>query len=112
MIYLIFSEYHSYFLQSQKVRRLIAQDFSDAFRKVDAILVPVSANHVPPLINQPSLSRNEDYANDLMTVPASLAGLPSIALPFGPEKAGMQVIGPYRSDDMILKLAKLLEEQY
>ncbi len=69
----------------------------------------MTANHLPPLIDQPISSRNEDYANDLLTVPASLAGLPAIAIPFGPKKIGMQIIGPYGSDDMILNLAKLLE---
>ena len=91
---------------------MIENDFAKIYQweKVDAIITPVSANNIPPLLDQSISSRNDDYVNDIMTVPSSLAGLPSIVIPFGPEKVGIQIIGASGKDQLVLKLGKLLEK--
>jgi aspartyl-tRNA(Asn)/glutamyl-tRNA(Gln) amidotransferase subunit A len=106
------SKYESYFLKAQQVRSLIAQDFANIFggQKIDALITPVSASNIPPLLEQPLPSRNDDYLNDIMTVPASLANLPSLVIPFGPKKVGIQIIGASGLDFKILKLGKLMED--
>jgi aspartyl-tRNA(Asn)/glutamyl-tRNA(Gln) amidotransferase subunit A len=106
------SKYESYFLKARQVRRLIAQDFANIYdgQQIDAVITPVTANNIPPLLKQPLPSRDDDYFNDIMTVPASLAGLPSVVIPFGPKKVGIQIIGASGLDFKILKLGKLMEE--
>lgn len=91
---------------------MIAQDFSDLFggQKIDAVITPVSASNIPPLLEQPLPSRDDDYLNDIMTVPASLANLPSLVVPFGPKKVGIQIIGASGLDFKVLKLGKLMED--
>lgn len=69
----------------------------------------MSANNLPPRLNQPLTTRNDDYLNDIMTIPSSLAGLPSLVIPFGPKKVGIQITGASGKDQMILKLGKLIE---
>ena len=74
--------YDAYYLKAQKIRTLIAQDFTEAFTKVDAILTPTapSAAFVQGEKSDDPISM---YLNDVFTVPASLAGLPGISLPAG-----------------------------
>jgi aspartyl-tRNA(Asn)/glutamyl-tRNA(Gln) amidotransferase subunit A len=96
-----------YYEQAAKVRTLIIKDFVKAFEKVDVILAPVTA--IPPF----NLGEKSDdplalYLMDMLTIPASLAGLPGLALPCGFTKSdlpvGMQLIGPRWSEEKLFSL--------
>jgi aspartyl-tRNA(Asn)/glutamyl-tRNA(Gln) amidotransferase subunit A len=106
-------EYETTYLQAQKVRHLIINDFKNAFTKVDAILVPTTTGVAFP-INQ-KMTPIEMYMNDIFTIPASLAGLPCISLPTGLSSnglpLGLQIIGNNFDEITVLKVAKFLELQ-
>ena len=77
--------YDAYYLKAQKVRRLIKNDFDEAYKKVDAILTPStpsSAFKIGEKTNDPVAM----YLNDIFTVPINLAGLPAISIPAGHDK--------------------------
>ncbi|RDW83991.1 glutamyl-tRNA(Gln) amidotransferase subunit HER2 [Aspergillus mulundensis] len=124
----------NYFVQAQRIRRLVQRDFDAAFRAahplaaeppysqtgVDVLICP-TAPSPPPSIN---LTINgagplDAYINDVFTVPASLAGLPAVSVPvYGDDAAGnqgsagvagIQVIGQYGDDELVLKVSELLE---
>jgi aspartyl-tRNA(Asn)/glutamyl-tRNA(Gln) amidotransferase subunit A len=105
--------YNAYYLKGQKVRALIAQDFRDAFTKVDAIVTPTSP--VPPFkIGERTNDPLQMYLADIYTVTGSLAGLPGISVPcgrIGPEllPVGMQIFGPAFGEALVLQLAQALE---
>ena len=99
--------YDAYYLQAQKVRRLIKNDFMAAYEQVDVILCPTSptpAFRIGEKINDPvSL-----YLTDIYTITANLAGVPGIALPAGfagDLPIGMQLLGPYFSEPRLLNIA-------
>lgn len=106
-------EYETTYLQSQKVRHLIINDFKDAYNKVDAILVPSTTGEAFALNKK--MTPFEMYMNDIFTIPASLAGLPCLSLPAALSKnglpLGLQLIGNYFDELTILKIAKVLESQ-
>ncbi|HEX2197996.1 MAG TPA: Asp-tRNA(Asn)/Glu-tRNA(Gln) amidotransferase subunit GatA [Burkholderiales bacterium] len=82
--------YDAYYLQAQKVRRLIARDFAAAFERCDVILGPTSPGTAF------EIGANTDdpvkmYLNDIFTIPAPLAGLPALSLPCGFDAAGLPV---------------------
>jgi len=96
--------YDAYYLKAQKVRTLIAEDFRDAFKKVDYIVTPTTptpAFKIGEITDPLSL-----YLQDVYTIPASLAGLPAISIPAGKTKdglpVGLQIIGKRNSDFMLL----------
>ncbi len=105
--------YDAYYLKGQKVRSLIAQDFSNAFAKVDAIVTPTSP--VPPFkigerVNDPL----QMYLADIYTVTGSLAGLPGISVPCGKIDCklpvGLQIFGPAFGEAKALQLAQAFEQ--
>jgi aspartyl-tRNA(Asn)/glutamyl-tRNA(Gln) amidotransferase subunit A len=105
--------YDAYYLKGQKVRALIAQDFRDAFTKVDAIVTPTS-----PVPAFKLGERTEDplqmYLADIYTVTGSLAGVPGISVPCGATRAGlpvgMQIFGPVFGEARVLQLAQAFED--
>lgn len=106
--------YDAYYLKAQKVRKLIKNDFDEAFKKVDAILTPStpsSAFKIGDKTNDPVSM----YLNDIFTVPVNLAGLPGISLPAGLDKnnypLGLQIIGKPFDEQGILDIAYSLEEK-
>jgi aspartyl-tRNA(Asn)/glutamyl-tRNA(Gln) amidotransferase subunit A len=127
----------NYFVQAQKVRRLVQQDFDRVFKMqnplhdhhdtasteddgVDFIICP-TAPTPPPLVSSVQKQDPLDaYVNDVLTVPASLAGLPAISVPapLGTESKnakwdeliGMQIIGQYGDDHSVLECAALMAE--
>lgn len=107
--------YDAYYLQAQKVRRLIKEDFTKAFEKVDVILTPTAPTQAFAIGDK---SMNEDpvnmYLNDIFTIPASLAGLPAMSLPIGLSKdglpLGLQLIGRSFDEGTVLKVAYALEK--
>ena len=105
--------YDAYYLKAQKVRRLIKNDFDEAYKKVDAILTPStpsSAFKIGEKLNDPVSM----YLNDIFTVPINLAGLPAISLPAGHDKngfpLGLQVIGRAFDEQTILNIAFSIEK--
>jgi aspartyl-tRNA(Asn)/glutamyl-tRNA(Gln) amidotransferase subunit A len=100
--------YDAYYLKGQKVRALIAQDFREAFQKVDAIVTPTSpvpAFKLGERVNDPL----QMYLADIYTVTGSLAGLPGISVPCGriggKLPVGLQVFGPAFGEARVLQLA-------
>ena len=105
--------YDAYYLKAQKVRRLIKNDFDEAYKKVDAILTPSTpsaAFKIGEKLNDPVSM----YLNDIFTVPINLAGLPAISIPAGHDKKGyplgLQVIGKAFDEQSILNIAFALEK--
>ena len=105
--------YDAYYLKAQKVRTLLTQDFEDAFRKVDAIVAPVSPTAAFKLgekVDDPLAM----YLADIYTVTADLAGIPGISVPCGEtnEKLpiGLQILGRHFDESTILRVAHACEK--
>jgi aspartyl-tRNA(Asn)/glutamyl-tRNA(Gln) amidotransferase subunit A len=100
--------YDAYYVQAQKVRRLIAADFETAFAQCDAIASPTAPGTAFRL-GEKTDDPVQMYLNDLYTIPASLAGLPAMSLPCGFDGAnlpiGLQLVGPYFSESRLLNVA-------
>jgi aspartyl-tRNA(Asn)/glutamyl-tRNA(Gln) amidotransferase subunit A len=100
--------YDAYYLQAQKVRRLIARDFTAAFERCDLILGPTSPTTAFELG-----AKTDDpvkmYLNDIFTIPAPLAGLPALSVPCGFDEAGLpvglQLMGNYFCEATLLGAA-------
>ncbi|KAI8936795.1 hypothetical protein NX059_006038 [Plenodomus lindquistii] len=129
----------NYFIQAQKIRRLVQKDFDSVFAApnpllerlsnseqkpkwdmMDALICPTAPTLAPPLSDVKDQDPLQAYMNDVFTVPASLAGLPAISVPvpIEPEadgtgdsepdivrSAGIQIIGQFGDDRMVLDLA-------
>ncbi|MFZ4120455.1 MAG: Asp-tRNA(Asn)/Glu-tRNA(Gln) amidotransferase subunit GatA [Caulobacterales bacterium] len=104
--------YDAYYLRAQKVRSRIAQDFSDAFEKVDAILTP-STPSAAFALGERDGDPVQMYLNDIFTVTANLAGLPGISVPASLDKAGLplglQVIGKALDEETVFAVGGALE---
>ena len=137
----------NYFLKAQKVRRLVQRDFDRIFAipnplrpaqqfdlgdmdesilmsnklgpaQVDYIICPTAPTLPPTLEDLSKQMPVDNYMNDVFTVPASLAGIPAMSIPFPipeafcvedkPTFAGMQIIGQYASDYELIKIAEVL----
>lgn len=72
-------------MQAQKIRRMVQQDFVRAFESCDLIMLPTVTQLVPPIIENVKNARNpvDEYIYDVLIVPASLAVLPALSVPFG-----------------------------
>ena len=107
--------YDAYYLKAQRVRKLIANDFNEAFKECDLIVTPTAPSAAFPL-NQQQDDPIKMYLNDVFTVPASLAGLPGISIPFGKDKndlpLGIQILGKHFDEQQVLNGALLLERSY
>lgn len=130
----------NYFIKAQKIRRLVQEDFDAVFDlpnalsseseethvaqddgKVDALICPTSTDLPPLLEDAKKQTPLEAYAGDVLTVPASLAGLPALNIPVGidefvedesyvgPSSVGMQVIVQYGDDDAALAIGKMMQ---
>ena len=104
--------YDAYYLKALKVRKLISKDFEDAFNGCDLIFTPTTPNVAFP-IGEKQTDPIEMYLNDVLTVPASLAGLPAISIPSGYNKenlpVGLQIIGKPFDEISVLGAANLIE---
>jgi aspartyl-tRNA(Asn)/glutamyl-tRNA(Gln) amidotransferase subunit A len=100
--------YDAYYLQAQKIRRMIADDFQRAFEECDVIAGPVAPTVAWKLGNNAS-DPLADYLADIFTLPASLAGLPCMSVPVGMGESnmpvGMQLIGNYLQEAKLLNVA-------
>ena len=104
--------YDAYYKQAQRVRALIARDFTQAFEKCDVLLTPTAPSDAFPI----GENQNDPvamYMNDVFTIPASLAGLPALALPIGLSNAGLplglQLIGRAFDEETVFKTAEVIE---
>jgi aspartyl-tRNA(Asn)/glutamyl-tRNA(Gln) amidotransferase subunit A len=128
---------NNYFIQAQKVRRLVQNDFNAAFRLrnpllpppssdisaepegVDVLVCPTAPTLPPTMRSLRDAPPVQQYVSDVLTVPASLAGLPALSVPVpmqdgsskedGVKSVGMQVIGQYGDDELVLDVGELLE---
>lgn len=106
--------YDAYYKKAQKLRTLISQDFSSAFEKVDAILTPTTPTEAFK-IGEKQDDPVTMYLNDLFTVSASLAGLPSLSMPVGLSKnnlpLGLQLICAPWQEEKLFNIAHMLESE-
>ena len=105
--------YDAYYLQAQKIRRMIADDFQQAFKSCDLIAGPVAPT-VAWKLGEKSDDPVANYLADIFTLPASLAGLPGMSVPAGFGAGGMpvglQLIGNYFSEARLLNAAHRLQQ--
>jgi aspartyl-tRNA(Asn)/glutamyl-tRNA(Gln) amidotransferase subunit A len=105
--------YDAYYLQAQKVRRLIARDFAAAFGRCDVILGP-TAPSTAFAIGAKSDDPVQMYLNDIFTIPAPLAGLPALSIPCGFDAkqlpVGLQLTGNYFSEAQLLGVASRYQQ--
>jgi aspartyl-tRNA(Asn)/glutamyl-tRNA(Gln) amidotransferase subunit A len=105
--------FDAYYIKAQKVRALIARDFSDAFKTCDLILTPTAPSAAFAL-GEKSDDPIAMYLNDVFTVPASLAGLPGISVPAGLDAGGLplglQLIGRPFDEETLFAGAAALEK--
>lgn len=140
-----YSAFDNYFLQAQRVRNLVRDDFDRVFKAsnvltrsmpkeqggtkpssspeaVDVILHPSAIRTAPPLPSyaeqepEPATDEGLDsYVQDVLTVPASLAGLPALNIPMGYVKddgwpVGVSVVGQWGSEDLVMSIGSIIEE--
>ena len=105
--------YDAYYLQAQKIRRMIADDFRQAFTQCDVIAGPVAPS-VAWKLGEHGNDPLADYLADIFTLPASLAGLPGMSLPVGFGEGGMpvglQLIGNYFGEARLLNAAHRFQQ--
>jgi aspartyl-tRNA(Asn)/glutamyl-tRNA(Gln) amidotransferase subunit A len=105
--------YDAYYLQAQKLRRMIADDFQQCFRSCDLIAGPVAPT-VAWKLGEQGDDPVKAYLADIFTLPASLAGLPGMSVPAGRGEhglpVGLQLIGNYFAEGMLLHAAHALQQ--
>ena len=105
--------YDAYYLQAQKVRQLISEDFARAFSEVDVIAGPTTPTPAFPL-GQKLDDPIQMYLNDIYTIGAPLAGLPALSMPCGLVRGlpvGLQLIGPHLSEGRLLRAAHCFQRE-
>ena len=106
--------YDAYYTRAQRVRRLIYNDFVDAFKQVDAVLVPAAPTPALSAEDMKNMKPVDVYAGDVFTTPASLAGVPGLSLPIGLSQnglpIGLQVIGKHFDENTVFQVADVLEK--
>ena len=132
----LLSAFENYFLQAQQVRKLIKADFdrvfcipnalnvlptdhSDPTQGVHVLIHPSAIQTAPALPDNDAPPKEEDastldaYVQDVMTVPASLGGLPALSVPAGKGAdgwpIGVSVVGQWGSDDLVLRVGEVIE---
>ncbi|MCM3032742.1 MULTISPECIES: Asp-tRNA(Asn)/Glu-tRNA(Gln) amidotransferase subunit GatA [unclassified Niallia] len=104
--------YDAYYKKAQKVRTLIKKDFEDVFEKYDVIVgptTPTPAFKIGENVNDPLTM----YANDILTIPVNLAGVPGISVPCGFTNGlplGLQIIGKHFDEETVYKVAYAFEQ--
>jgi aspartyl-tRNA(Asn)/glutamyl-tRNA(Gln) amidotransferase subunit A len=100
--------YDAYYIRAQKLRRLIAQDFAEAFKKCDVLMGPTSPSTAFK-IGEKSGDPVQMYLSDIYTIAVNLAGLPGMSIPCGFDGAGLpvglQIIGNYFAEPRMLNVA-------
>ncbi len=100
--------YDAYYLKAQRIRRLIANDFVEAFKKCDVVIGPTTPT-VAFKIGAKAADPVQMYLNDIYTIPANLAGLPGMSIPCGFGKdnlpVGLHIVGNYFTEAKMLNVA-------
>jgi aspartyl-tRNA(Asn)/glutamyl-tRNA(Gln) amidotransferase subunit A len=100
--------YDAYYLKAQKIRRLIANDFVEAFKRCDVVVGPTSPT-VAFKIGAKTADPVQMYLNDIYTIPANLAGLPGMSIPCGfgagDLPVGLHIVGNYFAEAKMLTVA-------
>lgn len=103
----------AYYRRACQVRRLIKQDFDQAFREVDLIAGPISPTTAFKLGEKVS-DPLQMYLNDIFTIPANLAGLPAMSLPCGKDRQGLPIglhlMGPAFGEERLMSIAHAFEK--
>jgi aspartyl-tRNA(Asn)/glutamyl-tRNA(Gln) amidotransferase subunit A len=110
--------YDAYYLKAQKVRRLLVNEFAEAFEKVDALVCP----SVPGVASKIGFAKDNPlhgYIADQLNIPASMAGLPALSVPAGFAKApdgneempvGLQIIGPQWGEQNVFNIGHAFQQ--
>jgi aspartyl-tRNA(Asn)/glutamyl-tRNA(Gln) amidotransferase subunit A len=105
--------YDAYYLQAQKIRRLIARDFAEAFKQCDVIMGP-AAPSVAYDLGAKATDPVQMYLDDLYTIPINLAGLPGMSIPCGfgdkGRPVGLQIVGNYFDEARMLAVAHAYQQ--
>ena len=104
--------YDAYYRKAQQVRRLIRNDFTDAFASVDVIAGPASPSPAFKL-GEKTADPVVMYLEDAYTIPTNLAGLPAMSIPAGlvdGKPVGLQLIGPHFSEAKLLNVAHQFQQ--
>lgn len=105
--------FDAYYLQAQKARTLLINEFNELFSNYDVLLMPTAPTPAFA-IGENAHDPVKMYLADIMTVPASLAGLPAISVPVGTDPQGLpigvQLIGKQRDDGLLMALAQQMEK--
>jgi aspartyl-tRNA(Asn)/glutamyl-tRNA(Gln) amidotransferase subunit A len=105
--------YDAYYLQAQKVRRLIADDFAAAFKSCDVIMGPATPS-VAFRFGEKSADPVQMYLSDIYTIAVNLAGLPGMSIPCGFGAAnmpvGLQIVGPWFGEAKMLNIAHRFQQ--
>ena len=105
--------YDAYYLKAQKVRRLIKQNFDNAYETVDAILTPATPTAAFP-VGRKVEDPVTNFLNDVFTVPANLAGLPGMAVPAGLNAdglpLGLQILGRPFDEATLYRIGRVIED--
>ena len=100
--------YDAYYLKAQRIRRLIANDFVEAFKQCDVIMGP-TAPSVAFKFGEKAADPVQMYLNDIYTIAANLAGLPAMSIPAGSGAndlpVGLHIVGNYFSEARMLNVA-------
>ncbi|KAJ3223891.1 hypothetical protein HK099_000552 [Clydaea vesicula] len=119
------SSYESYFGKATMIRNMIKEEFRTCFQKADILLTPATIGGAPTVsgikINSNLEGGVSEYANDVFTVPASLAGLPALVVPFGAKKTtfnnrelqlplGLQLISEFGNDELCFDVARFFNK--
>jgi aspartyl-tRNA(Asn)/glutamyl-tRNA(Gln) amidotransferase subunit A len=104
--------YDAYYKKAQKVRTLIKQDFEKVFEQYDVIVGPTAPTPAFK-IGENTRDPLTMYANDILTIPVNLAGVPAISVPCGFDKGlplGLQIIGRHFDERTVYKVAHAFEQ--
>lgn len=105
--------YDAYYLKAAKVRRLIKEDFENAFSSVDVIIAPSSPT-LPFKIGEKANDPLQMYLSDIFLCPINIAGVPSLNVPCGFIEGlpvGMQIIGPHFKEELLYKVGYKFEQE-
>ncbi len=109
--------FDAYYKKAQRVRNLILQDFTEAFKRVDVILTPTTPSAAFSIDESKKVGSSDPvkmYLNDVFTIPVNLAGLPAMSVPAGFDKdglpLGLQLISKHFDEQSLFDVALAIEE--
>ena len=105
--------YDAYYVQAQKIRRLISEDYTRAFEHCDLIMGPTTPT-TAFRIGEKTQDPVEMYLNDIYTASVNLAGLPAVSIPCGFDASdlpvGLHIVAPYLNEARLLQVAHKFQQ--